>query len=240
MSFKIPAFAGMTEYVMIQFNFKGLKILSISAHPDDEIGGAGGFLVAAKKGGARFHFVLALTPCEDRFECDEKEEQAQRLREFDDVADYFAANTSYLDIDRYPQMTMENICLLVKEIRAYKPDLILTPSNEEHHSDHRALYNLTKEAIWQAGRAAFPGLGEPHKTRTWLSYETDNAIAQPNFLFDITDHWEDKKNIFELYRSQTGRKDLVSALLGLNRFRGIMFKGGEYAEAYNIKEFFYG
>ena len=129
---------------------------------------------------------------------------------------------------------------MVKEIREFKPDIILTLSEEDYHPDHRAICSIVKEAIWQAGRSAFPQYGKPFKTKTLLQYEADKPMSKIDFLRDISDVIEDKKRLLSLYDSQIKRKDLISAVEGLNRFRGIMYKAGDYAEAFKISQFFYG
>lgn len=225
---------------MITFNFKNLRILSFSAHPDDEIGGAGGLLLQAKNSGSVLKLVLCLDPAEPRLDKSASQERKLRLSEFRTVAKLLDCDSSYLGLDRYPKVELENILPLVEEIRKFKPDIVLTLSDEEYHPDHRAIATLTKEAIWQAGRNAFPRFGKPFKTRTLLQYEADKPMPNVDFLRDISDVIEDKKKLLGLYGSQIQRKDLISAVEGLNRFRGIMYKAGDYAEAFKISEFFYG
>jgi len=222
------------------FDFKNLRILSFSAHPDDEIGGAGGFLLAAKNGGALLKLSLVIDPSEERSDASADEEKNIRLTEFKKVAKLLSADSSYLGIGRYPEIELTNIFPLIKEIRDFKPDLVLTPSDEEYHPDHRVVAALAKEAIWHAGRSAFPTLGRPYKAKTLLMYEADKPMSQVGFLYDISAVMEEKKKLINLYESQTARKNLADAMKGLNRFRGIMYKGGEYAEAFKTQEFFYG
>lgn len=225
---------------MINFNFKNLRILSFSAHPDDEIGGAGGLLLQAKKGGSVLKLVLCLDPAEPRMDKTLSQERKIRLKEFKKVAKILNCESSYLGMERYPVISMENILPLVKEIRKFKPDIVITLSDEDYHPDHRAVAMLVKEAIWRAGRNAFPRYGQPFKAKTLIQYEADKPMSNIDFLRDISDVMQEKKKLLGLYDSQINRKDLISAAEGLNRFRGIMYKAGDYAEAFKITEFFYG
>ena len=70
--------------------------------------------------------------------------------------------------------------------------------------------------------------------------EGDKPMSNIDFLRDISDVIDQKKQLLSLYDSQTKQKDLISAMEGLNRFRGVMYKTGNYAEAFKITEFFYG
>jgi N-acetylglucosamine malate deacetylase 1 len=224
---------------MINFDLTNKRILSFSAHPDDEAA-VGGFLAAAKAAGAAIEFALVLDPAEPRFDVTAEEDRTRRLAEFNNAADLLGATTSYLDLPLYPTLDRKNTLALVKTIRIFKPDIIITLSDEERHTDHRLVNSLVKHAIWHAGRAAFPDLGEPHKTNTLLAYEADNPIREPTFLFDITNFVENKKAHIGCYGSQTTQKDLCEASLGLNRFRGTMYKAGMYAEAFKVIQLFYG
>ena len=225
---------------MITFNFNNLRILSFSAHPDDDIGGAGGFLLQAKKNNALIKLALCLDPAEERINATAKQERVTRIAEFEMAATQLGAEFSYLGLPRYPLLNLENLLPLIKEIRDFRPRVILAPSEEEYHRDHRTVYELVKTAAWQAGRNAFPGCGLPWKTRSLLQYEADNPMRNPTIIRDISDVMEEKKKLLSSYSSQIRRKDLVSAVEGLNRFRGIMYKKGVYAEAFKISEFFYG
>lgn len=225
---------------MINFNFKNLRILSFSAHPDDEIWGAGGLLLQAKKESSILKLVLCLDPAEQRLNKSSSQERNVRLKEFRNVSRLLKSKFGYLGMERYPVIKLDNILPLVKEIRKFKPDIVLTPSEEDYHLDHKAINTLTKEALWQAGRDAFPKFGKPFKTKTLLQYESDKPMSKIDFLRDISDVMSAKKQLLSSYGSQINRKDLISAVEGLNRFRGIMYKVGNYAEAFKITEFFYG
>ncbi len=224
----------------MNFNFKNLRVLSLSAHPDDEIGGAGGLLLQARQGGAILKLVLCLDPSESRLDLSPDQEKEARLDEFQKVAGLLDCAWAYLGMPRYPAVNMDTILPVVKEIREFKPDIVLTLSEQDYHPDHRAVCAITKEAIWQAGRNAFPECGQPHKTKTLIQYEADKPMSDISFLRDISDVMDQKRQLLGLYDSQVKRKDLIAAVEGLNRFRGVMYKAGAYAEAFKVGEFFYG
>lgn len=214
--------------------------MSFSAHPDDEIGGAGGFLIQTKRDGANLKLVLCLDPGEERFDCTLREERATRLKEFTMVARSLGAKSAYLGLPRYTAVSPKTILPLVKVIREFRPEIVLTLSEQEYHPDHKVVAALTKEAVWQASRQAFPQCGKPWRVSTLLQYEADNPMQNFTFLRDISDVINEKKRILRRYGSQVSRKDLVAAVEGLNRFRGIMYKAGDYAEAFKASQFFYG
>jgi LmbE family N-acetylglucosaminyl deacetylase len=225
---------------IFDFNLKNKRVLSISAHPDDEVGGAGGFLLQAQKQGAKIHLVLAIDPGEERREHSFEEERQKRLKEFEKVGTILHAQTTYLGFPRYVFPSVDRIRPLIKVMRKFRPDIVLTLSDEERHIDHRAVATLTKKAIWHSGRNIFPEYGKPFRTQLLLQYEADNPMQDITFLRDISDVAEKKRALITLYASQMQRKDLAEASLSLNRFRGLMFKSGTYSESFKANSFFYG
>jgi LmbE family N-acetylglucosaminyl deacetylase len=216
------------------------RILFFSAHPDDEIGGAGGFIIKTLREGGAAKLVLCIDPSEPRFDKSGKEERETRLSEFSGVARKIGAEHSFLDFAHYPALSYETVLPCVKEIRDFKPDAVLILNSEDYHTEHRMTAAIVKRAVWHAGRGAFPECGAPHKVQMLLEADGDRPLISPNHFEDISSVIEEKKAAFLLYGSQQARKDLVSAFAGLNRFQGVMYKKGEYAEAFHVTEFFYG
>ncbi len=134
----------------------------------------------------------------------------------------------------------------VKEIREFKPDIVLCLQEDDYHTEHQMVAKIVKRAVWHAGRNAFPQCGKPHKVSELWEVEGDRPMYNPNHFEDITEVVKEKIKIFKIYNSQLQIKDEISALLGLNRFHGLMHakgdndKGYEYVEAYRITRFFYG
>ncbi len=216
------------------------RILFFSAHPDDEVGGAGGFLIKSKRAGAEVRLVLCINPYEKRPGSSEEVESQTRLDEFKMAADKIGAEWSFLNLDRFPQVNRDNFLPLVREIRDFKPDIVMTLQEDDYHTEHRMVAQLVKRAVWHASRNAFPDLGEPHQVRQLWFAEGDRPMPDPNHLEDITEVVKDKEKVFAVYTSQLKRKKLIEAFIGLNRFRGLMYKRGEYAEAFKITDFWYG
>ena len=211
-----------------------------SAHPDDEIAGAGGYLIKTVKNGGTVKLVLCVDPYEPRFEFSGETERDTRLKEFRTAAKKLKAKWSYLNFPHYPQLSYETVLPCVKEIREFKPDVVIILQEADYHSEHTLIARIVKRAIWHSGRAAFPQCGQSHKVKQLWEAEGDKPMADPNHSEDISDVIEAKKKIFLSYGSQIQRKPLVDAFLGLNRFRGVMYKKGDYAEAFKITDIFYG
>ena len=216
------------------------RIMFFSAHPDDEIAGAGGVLIKTIKNGGAVKLVLCIDPAEPRFEHSGEIERNTRLREYKTVAKKLKAQWSFLDFPHYPQLSYETVLPCVKEIRQFKPDLVIILQEQDYHSEHNLVARIVKRAVWHSARSAFPKCGKPHKVKGLWEAEGDRPIFEPNHFEDITEVIEEKKSIFHAYSSQVLRKPLVDAFVGINRYRGVMYKKGNYAEAFKTTDFFYG
>ncbi len=216
------------------------RILFFSAHPDDEIAGAGGFIIKTLQQGGAAKLVLCIDPSEPRPDLNANDERNARLKEFSTVADALGASHSFLDFPHYPILSYDTILPCVKEIREFKPDIVLILQEDEYHTEHQLTARIVKRAVWHAGRSAFPEYGQAHKVKEIWESEGDRPMSNPNHFEDITNVIEKKKEILLSYGSQQSRKDLVSAVEGLNAFRGIMYKRGKFAESFKTSNFFYG
>lgn len=219
---------------------KHQRVMFFSAHPDDEIAGAGGYLIKTIKSGGKVKLVLCVDPYEPRFEFPGETERDTRLKEFKSAAQKLKSEWSYLAFSHYPQLSYETVLPCVKEVRSFKPDVVIILQESDYHSEHTLIAKIVKRAVWHAGRSAFPQCGQLHKIKELWEAEGDKPIADPNHIEDISSVIEKKRGVFLSYGSQIQRKPLVDAFLGLNRFRGVMYKKGAYAEAFKITDFFYG
>ncbi|MEK7175213.1 MAG: PIG-L family deacetylase [Patescibacteria group bacterium] len=216
------------------------RIMFFSAHPDDELAGAGGFILKTLKDKGVVSLVLCIDPSEPRVNISSKIEKETRLKEFKKLAKSIGAQSSFLNFSHYPILSYETILPCVKEIRSFKPEVIIIIQEMDYHTEHQMIAKIIKRAVWHAGRSAFPEYGKPHKVQALWESEGDRPINEPNHFEDITEVSLKKKSLFSIYGSQQARKDLASAALGINAFRGIMYKKGRFAEAFKVSEFFYG
>lgn len=94
---------------------------------------------------------------------------------------------------------------LVREIRAARPDLLLTfdpTPGYRQHPDHRVIGRVALDAAWPCARdrLTYPDLGPPHKTaEAWLF-----AGPQPALEVDVREELDQKIAARLEHRSQTG------------------------------------
>ena len=185
-----------------------LDYLIIAAHPDDAELGAAGAILSLKAMGARVG-VLDLTDGEPT----PHGSLEIRARET-------AAATAILGLDwrenlglpnRRLEHTLEGRHQLAGVIRRTKPRWLFAPYWVDSHPDHVAATELIDAARFWSKLTKSDIAGEPHFPERIFYYYCVHlrVIAQPAFVVDISDFWEQKRAAIECYRSQflTGRPE---------------------------------
>ena len=102
------------------------------------------------------------------------------------------------------------------------PDLIITHSQNDYHSDHRSLSLLTKNAV-------------SHYIPILFCDTLMGINFNPNFYFDITEHIEIKETAVLKHKTQNPRR-FVNLFKLMNSYRAAQCNApmGTYAEAYSF------
>jgi LmbE family N-acetylglucosaminyl deacetylase len=202
-----------------------LKLLCVTAHPDDECFGFGGALMLAHEAGIETS-VLCFTDGQaatNRVGANSNEHLGQLRRQ------EFVASCKILDVDHYEVLDYQDgqlefadfsatAAMLVKRIRTWKPDVVLTFGLDgavNTHADHTMVSAFTTAAYhWAASPKRFPDLGTPHTARR-LYYNTTNFFfpGRPSPLpspwtvtLDVTRIQHRK---FEAFRAHTSQLPLM-------------------------------
>lgn len=189
-----------------------LDVLIIAPHPDDAELGMGGAILKMQAEGLRVG-VLDLTTGEPT----PHGSLEIRARET-------AAATEILGLawrenlglpNRQLEATLENRAALANVIRQQRPRWLFAPFWIDAHPDHTAATKLVDDARFWAklSKTDQPGqielAGEPHHPQRIYNYYCVHLkqTAQPAFVLDISDVWEQKFAAIKAYESQfiTGR-----------------------------------
>ncbi len=192
-----------------------LSVLAIGAHPDDIEIGAGGLLLGLAGSGLRMRYVV-LTGTAER-----QQEARNAARSFMPDAD--------LTIDTFdlPEGRLPAAWASVKEIledvaRSCSPDVIIAPSSDDAHQDHRTIGELLPTVF---------------RDQLYLAYEIpkwDGDLSRPWMYVPMSAQTAHRKVelLHKCYPSQRARDwwdDEV--FLGLARLRGMECRA-PYAEAF--------
>ncbi len=161
-----------------------LKLLCVTAHPDDECFGFGGALMLAAERGIETS-VLCFTDGQaatNRGAAATHAELGQMRRA------EFAASCRILDVTHHEvldyqdaQLEFANFsqaaALLVERIRRIRPDVVLTfgsDGGQNTHADHTMVSAFTTAAVhWAAQAKRFPALGPIHTVQRLFYTTTD-------------------------------------------------------------------
>lgn len=214
------------------------KIIVISAHPDDEILGAGGTLIKHRDYGDEIHWLIATNVFES--EGFSKERITSRQLEIEEVASRLEMHVHKLE---YPTMGLSSRDLLTmvpkvsKIFQEVEPEVIYVLNRSDAHSDHRILFDAVM-ACTKSFR--YPSIKEIYMyecvSETEFAPILHEKIFIPNVFVDISKQFEEKIDIMAIYESEMGQHPFPRSnrnLEALATFRGASC-GVEYAEAFQL------
>lgn len=215
------------------------KVLVVSAHPDDETLGCGGYLLKSKQQGDALGWLIATNITKDPSYKINKIKSRQK--EIEKVAKKFGFNETFkLDFATARLDTLaisELIQPISKVFNSFRPETILLPHHSDAHSDHRVLF----EAVMACTKSFRYAFIKKVMTYECIS-ETEFAVAlsercfNPNYFVDITKYLKRKQSIMKIYASELGQHPFPRSLRNIEAlatFRGAM-AGVEYAEAFQL------
>jgi LmbE family N-acetylglucosaminyl deacetylase len=194
------------------------RVLVIVAHPDDPEFGAAGTCAVWAAQGVEVTYVIVTDGSKGSAEEDMTRAKLIEVREAEQRQAAEAVGVSNLVFLRQPDGEVSNTYelreLLVRQIRKFKPDVLVTHDPTArivggrylNHRDHRVVGDTTLDAIFPLARDRlnFPeheaeGLA-PHKVLDVFLIFSD----QPNYWVDITTSVEQKIKALQAHKSQVG------------------------------------
>jgi N-acetylglucosamine malate deacetylase 1 len=126
-----------------------LRLLIIGAHPDDADYAAGGLAAIYRAAGHVVHMV-SLTSGDAGHHLQTGPALARRRqREAANAGDVIGATYSLYDnCDGELQPTLENRRQVIRLLRTFRPDLVLTHRPNDYHPDHRCTSQLVQDAAY--------------------------------------------------------------------------------------------
>jgi len=216
-----------------------MRVLVLSAHPDDETLGCGGTLLKHGENGDHLFWLIATRAFEPAYNAKVIQQKSQEIK---NVAAAYGFKEFYQLEYKTARLDLVSSAELIDHVHqialSVRPDWIYLVNRNDVHSDHRILFDATMSAV-KPFRAEFHAI-------KMLSYEslssTDaapgiaNHVFVPNVFSDIGKYIEQKLEIMNLYQSEIQIDPLPrgpAALRALARSRGATM-GIEYAEAFML------
>ncbi len=217
-----------------------LDALVIAPHPDDaELGMGGGILRMISQGMSVG--ILDLTDGEPTPHGDVE----TRIRETISASRVLGIKwRENLELpNRSLEPTLENRAALANVFRRTQPDWLFAPYWIDAHPDHTAATQLVEEARFWSKLTKSTLQGEPWHPKRIFNYYCVHLkmAANPDFILDISEYWENKFTAIKCFKSQfiVGREDVhPNFLVQLRNEASYWGKciGVEYGEPYACRE----
>ena len=213
------------------------KVLVVAPHPDDETLGSGGTLLKHKSKGDQIHWLILTKISVDNGWLNEQVEKRQL--EIEKVTKAYAFNSVHelnfptAMLDSFPMKELVgNISSVIEKVQ---PNVIYLNHHNDIHTDHQIAF----KAVMSSAK----NFRHPYIERI-LMYETlsETEFAaslpghefQPNVFSDITDYFEEKCKIMQLYKSEMMKPPYprtLETIEALAKFRGGRI-GCKYVESF--------
>ena len=210
------------------------KILIVSPHPDDAELAMGGFI--AKSTAAENEVLIVELTDGEPTPFGSKEIRNTEARQ---AADILSARKINLGMpNRRLACTISNCKKLAEVIRQYRPDMMFWPMKDDFHPDHIAANKIAKTARFYAKLTRCKLRGEPIWVEKCFGYFSPHRCLhdKANFIVDVTDFWETKRDAILSYQSQLKNVgangiDLLEKVEVVNRYFGLSI-GRRFAEPF--------
>ncbi len=180
-----------------------VDILAVGVHPDDvELSCSGTLLKHIAMG--KTAGILDLT----RGELGTRGNAELRTKEANDSAAILgvAFRTQLTFKDGFFAHNNSNMLEVVKQVRKYRPEIVLCNAVSDRHPDHGRAARLVAEACFYSGLSKIFTLVDEEEQQAWrpkavYHYIQDNYL-EPDFVIDVSDHIEKKRESIMAFKSQ--------------------------------------
>jgi N-acetylglucosamine malate deacetylase 1 len=183
------------------------RVLVLGAHPDDAEFFAGGLLARHHQMGSVLRLVSVTNgqsghqsvPCADLI--------LRRRAEAAKAGQVIGAEYVTWDFpDGSLLPTLELRLAIIREIRTFKPDLVLTHRPFDYHPDHRAVGQAVQDASYMVlVPKILPEVSAP-RMEPIVAYMVDLFTRPCSFradvVLDVSEHWDTVLNMLECHESQ--------------------------------------
>lgn len=181
------------------------RVLVVISHPDDGEFGAGPTIAHLSAAGARVDYVVTTDGSKGTEDPNVRPEQlaATRMAEQRAAADLLGV-TDIVHLgypDGYLQPTLELRRDITRQIRRFRPDLVITQNPQRRldhnpfigHPDHLATGEATLASVYPAARdhLNFPELWRDEKLEPWKVRQVLlTGVEEPNLWIDVAETFE--------------------------------------------------
>ncbi|NVM24348.1 MAG: PIG-L family deacetylase [Desulfobacterales bacterium] len=194
-------------------NSKPAQVIVITPHPDDAEYGVAGTVARWVSDGKEVVYVVCTNGDKGSSDANMKPEELVRIREEEQMAAARSLGVREVIFLGHPDQGLEDTPQFRKElvrlIRMYRPETVVTADPYRHyvwHRDHRMTGQVTLDAVfpYARDRLSYPDLLReglhPHKVREILLWASEDV----NYRSDITATFHLKLAALGCHKSQVG------------------------------------
>jgi bacillithiol biosynthesis deacetylase BshB1 len=178
-----------------------LDILAFGAHPDDVEISVGGTLISEVRQGKNVGLIdLTRGEMGTRGTVEIRNQEAEEARKI-----IGAVVRENLDMpDAFLETNAENLEKVIRVIRKYQPDIVITNAPSDRHPDHGHAASLVVEACFKAGLRKYQvdGTGENAWRPKAIYQYMQFYIHQASFVYDISHVIDEKVACVLAHKSQ--------------------------------------
>ena len=215
------------------------NIIIISAHPDDEILGAGGTILKHIKQGDNVYWLITTNIL--NLKNSSQDQILKRNKEIEAIKNKVGFKKLFI-LD-YPAANLSSSSLIsmvpkISDVfNEVKPEIVYCVNRTDAHSDHLFTFNAVM-ACTKSFRYPFIKKVLLYEciSETEFAPAIPEKVFQPNYFIDISNFIDDKINLMKIYESELGSHPFprsIRNIKALATFRGATC-GVEYAEAFQL------
>lgn len=180
-----------------------VDLLVISAHPDDAELGCGATIAQLVAQGKTVG-MLDLTRGElgTRGTVEIRAQEAEDGRKI--LGASFRENLEFADAFFSNDQAHQRE--IIRAIRRFQPEIVLTNAIHDRHPDHGRAANLVREACFYAGLRKISTHWDESEQSAWRPRQVYHYIQSepivPDLVVDVSDHWETKMKSIRAFKSQ--------------------------------------
>jgi N-acetylglucosamine malate deacetylase 1 len=180
-----------------------LDILVLAAHPDDSELGCGGTIAKHVALGQQVGIVdLTRGELGTRGTIEIRDKEASESGRILGLA--ARENLNFKDVffkhDEFHQLEV------VRILRKYRPEVVLANAIFDRHPDHGKGADLAFQSCFISGLSKVETADEGKPQQAWrpkaLYHFIQSQYIQPDFIVDVSDHWEKKMESIRAFKSQ--------------------------------------
>lgn len=218
------------------------KVIIISAHPDDEVLGAGGTVLKHIESGDEVYWLVTTNITESAGFSEERVQSRQKeIRQVEKELGFkkiFLLDYPTMDLSSSSVITM--VPKISEVFNEVKPEIIYCVNRSDAHSDHR----ITFDAVMACTKSfRYPYVKKVLMYECLSETEFAPALFEkafiPNYFVDISKFFKSKLEVMRIYQSELGDHPFPRSernIEALATYRGASV-GVEYAEAFQLIKF---